>query len=253
MIHIVDSFEKTSSWKRIWNEDAIFSLTVESTPGTPVSIHAVIDGISNSNGKVAAKLAIEALYPAVATHIFPLLPGVSVAEDANAGVLLFQTLRSVILDVHHVLCDNVSRFGDLGCTLSLVVIAGNSVYTANVGDSPIFLRTGSGMKALYSPQNEGDDLSVLAKWCGPPRNTLDSQEDIPIRCFALNEDGILLLGTDGALSRNAISYEDLSSVSEEAMANNWPMEELVNSICALVDQGDSTDNLSVIAVRYCIS
>lgn len=254
MINVADVCRKTTAWKRVWNEDAIFSLHTQSTPGTPVYIEAVIDGISNSNGKIAAQLAVQTLYPAISNFVFPLLPGLAIAEDSSIGDQLSQALRSVILAVHQHLCDNSRRLGeDLGCTLSLAVLACNSVFTANVGDSPILLVTDPGVQELYCPQQQGGDLYTLEKWCGPPGDTLACQEDIPIHRIELDEDGILLLGTDGALARSAIAPETLFSVLQDAWKDNWTMEEMVDCICNYVDQSDSSDNLSMIALRYCIS
>lgn len=252
MLSIIDLHSFTTRWKKLWNEDALFTMTLDSTPGSPVALCCAIDGISSSNGNISSEIAVNTLYRSVGERLLPLLPSTSVADNQKAAAeRIPNELRGVIQDIHRALCDDAaSNCRDLGCTVSLALVMSDTVFTANVGDSPVFLATASGLRELYRPQHSGGDLSQLAKWCGPPRDTLKSDNDIPVRIVPLEEDGILLVGTDGALGQGAIEEKQLQMLTQTALEQWWPMEQLTRALCQVVEQGQSRDNLSVIALNY---
>ncbi|MBQ9967316.1 MAG: SpoIIE family protein phosphatase [Oscillospiraceae bacterium] len=232
------------------NEDACFSMTLETIPGEQVWLGVVIDGISMSNGRISSAIALESLFGvAVGKQILPRLPELVLRGEAeNAIKNLSKAMQSLIYEIHEALNDNVAVFGDMGCAVSAALLAGEHLFVSNAGDCPVLLVTKNGAREVYEDHRSGG--SGLNKFCGTPRAVIGCADEVPVQSVKLSGEGILLVGSDGML-KDAMSDRERDETVEAALLNAQSMDALVRKLSEKVAESTTTDdNNTLLAVRY---
>lgn len=257
MFYITDHHELSTRFKREVNEDCCFYLHTETVPANSrkLSIQCVLDGVSSSNGRMASDLASKELQCALCELILNIneLGGMSEGERRDH---IYSAMRKAVRTA-----DAVLRAQQVKCetTVSIAVVYADTLYTCNVGDSPIFLYDlmADRLSSVYTCHNESGRrvaeglISKEEALISPEKNRLMRSvggrsvlfdEDITTYCGYLPQDSVLLLGSDGALS---VFGED--ELKELILNNMGSMKELCFSVQDRVESSDSTDNFTVMA------
>ena len=269
---ITDSFIYSTAHRRPENQDQAFQLTLRECPGATGGLWMglCVDGTSDSNGREAARLALRtgiagaacllARLPELSDVVEHAAPGDYEGSQAAQEQIIFPALRDMILTADRVLGAQPRA----AATMSAAVIYDGVLYTANVGDSPIWLLWPDDFgqwqaRRLYTCHNKAGDLeragtpsqdprdaNRLLSWIGH-RSDLDP-EDIAIAAQVLPADSILLMGTDGALEM------DVDPAIIEMASNCRSMEELSTQLYKRKESDPkATDNFTLIAARVYVS
>lgn len=209
------------------NYDLCFCLDFDSQPAEYGKglIRYVADGVSSANGKNA----VEESFPVLCTELAGKLMGVSRSLSNHA--LLDDDSSAITQAVYQILLDSLqaantalrySAAPDSYCTVSIAVVFHRSLYTANIGDSPIYLMDLTSpspeLQPIFECDNEAGKLiaggllteetalhhpsqSILHRFLGYGTYNLLDDDNIHFRRTELPQSCIVLLGSDGALSQ----------------------------------------------------
>ena len=269
MISLNNQYIYSTAHKRNENQDRCFAITAQSSPHKEqtMGIYAVCDGISQANGKEAVDLIGGSIYQ-MAGEFLGILPRLPYGDNTDERGLMQCDLIRNKLNEWLLRCDEFLRQQEnCGTTASVSVVFDDCIYTANVGDSPVYLYTfpteesGSDLKRLYTCQNEAGKLRLAGKLTeeealrDPSKNHLLQaigaasplhEQDIAFHAEYLGAENILLLGSDGALA--VFSEEKLKKLLDGT--RNGSMRGVVNAVLEQVKQTErATDNFSLIAVQ----
>lgn len=271
---ITDSAIYSTPHRRAENQDQAFQLTLQECPGATGGIWMGLcaDGTSDSNGREAARLAMH-VGCSGAAQLLARLPELSDAVDAADSYdeiqsahekIIFPILREMIFSAHRVL----EAQPLCASTISGAVIYDGVVYTANVGDSPIWLLSPDDLghwqaRRLYTchnkagelersgkPSQDPRDASRLQGWIGHrrPQDKPFTTDSIAIAAQVLPTQSILLLGSDGALDMH------MDPLTMDLAANCQSMDQLVRQLLKRKeDDIRATDNFTLIAARVYVS
>ncbi len=216
-------------------------------------LFVVADGLGgHADGQQASHLATETLVD----DVFPQLK-----EQQECGASL-QTL--LIEGVHHANevvyqrnQERASQRGDMGTTITTVLIAGSEAHIANVGDSRTYLfRSGMGLRqltrdhSLVAQMVLDGDLHADDIYTHPQRHvitrSLGAVPSIEIDVFAeqLQDGDVFLLCSDGLweMVRDAALARVLSS--------SWlTTQQMAETLVQLALQGGGLDNIGLIVVQ----
>lgn len=264
MITVQDSHQFTYRHNRPENQDAYFILTGTARPdgSGQMIIQAVLDGISSANGKEASGYALDAAYKSLGGLLARSRDLAAMDEDRRYGLIL-QAMKDAVRRADTALR---TRPGDNGSTISIAVVFGGYVYTCNIGDSPIYLvkdcGEGPALTELFFSHNEAGIQVREGKMTrdeavySPSRNHLcralgDArrirEDEIPFFREPLGASGILLMGSDGALS--VFPPARLLELASRAVT----MQNLVEQVYEDVQDSDSDDNFTLLATRILVS
>ncbi len=127
--------------QRKLNEDSLFALetvTIETGRSMPTALYIVADGMGgHDGGEVASSIAVRTI-PAMLNSI---LDGrVNGDSGTPDQATLDEALREAILEANRRITElGRQRQSDMGTTVTLALVLGNSVTVANVGDSRTYL------------------------------------------------------------------------------------------------------------------
>ena len=223
----------------------------------PIGLYVVADGMGgHRGGGIASRIAIETIdaYMATPPEEFSATSGAH-ADDAQS--VTAQHLRqSIFLANQKIyaqsLKDKACR--GMGTTVSALYLTGNSIITANVGDSPIYLLRNREIETLYTPHtllherkkipksmegrySESRLAHILTRAVGIRPDVGVALVETP--CFS---DDIVVLcsdGLSGKISREEI--RDLVYQNDSASA--------CRKLTDLANQRGGEDNITVIVVR----
>lgn len=225
------------------------------TPYGKGTVRIVMDGMGQGDGKEAVEIAAQALLHHLTGQLA--LTSRSMADYLESSILnstdsevirdrlcqwIFGTIRSALVAANDIMCS--SSFPRPYCTFSVAVIFYRYVFTANLGDSPIYLMNLSGSGAelipLFACHNVAGEMvasgeiseeeALHSPMASQLRLFLGHREyDLVCQChydwMELPQQSILLLGSDGALAQltrqtmasiiSAHRSEGLSAVFEE--------------------------------------
>lgn len=264
MYHTQDMAFRSLQHRRSENQDRCFSMSCDGMPDLreKMSILAVLDGVSSSNGGRAAHMASQAMRPVLAELL------------GKSGELLTLDDESRRSEIHQYLCTAVreadrclrrEQTGELECgtTVTLAVLFGEAVYAANVGDSPAYLLRISmnGTVGQLQPLFECHNMAGEAVRRGlmtkeealthQSRNALMRmvggsgivRNDIHTTFTWLSQSDVLLLGSDGALS--VVTEEKLVQLVNENLCSG--LTDFIDELYETVRESDSRDNFTVLA------
>lgn len=248
--------------QRDHNEDCFSVQTeikkIESPQGRIVhakGLYVLCDGMGgHASGEVASAMAVETLQQYFAEHWQDRLPSEEKIREA------IQQANRAIFDQNQ---KNASAgSGRMGTTLVLLLLQDTQAAIAHVGDSRLYrLSRRRGLQQLTVDHEVGQreiqrgvepgmayarpDAYQLTQALGPRDENFLNPE---VKFFELNEDGILLLCSDG-LSDNDLLETHWQSHLEPMLDQRMNLEQGVNQLIDLANQYNGHDNITAIAVR----
>lgn len=223
----------------------------------PIGLYVVADGMGgHRGGSIASRIAIETIDAYVATppEKFSATSGTH-ADDAQSATA--QHLRqSIFLANQKIyaqsLKDKACR--GMGTTVSALYLTGNSIITANVGDSPIYLLRNREIETLYTPHtllherkkipksmegrySESRLAHILTRAVGIRPDVGVALVETP--CFS---DDIVVLCSDGLSGK--VSREEIRDLVYQNDSNS-----ACRKLTDLANQRGGEDNITVIVVR----
>lgn len=243
------------------NEDryAVSAYQLGPQDKTPVLVAVLADGIGGHRaGEVAAELAVEALSQ-----------GLAKADGKKPLMDLQNAVREASQQVYSYAQSDAGKQG-MGSTCACVWLIGSHLYTANVGDSRIYLLHGDGIQqiskdhtwvqealdqGLLNPdQVKGHpNQHVIRRYLGSPTPAqagiglylhADESEAQAIgnQGLRLHPDDLLLLCSDGLT--DLVANEEIL-----ATLRSQPLENAVQGLIDLANTRGGHDNITLIAIH----
>ena len=233
------------------NEDSLLALPAITNAcggAQPVGLFVVADGMGgHGNGQEASRLAITALHDALKLAL------VGSPEDDNYEQVLAEATHTANMAVYR---RNRQQQSDMGTTLAVALIIGNTAYIGNVGDSRVYLyREDEGLVQITRDHSsvarlvEAGAITPDEVYRHPKRNeiyrSLGHQATIKVDTFnvPLQIGDLLLLCSDGL-------WEMVRDPSIEGI-----VESTLPDLARTCDQlrhaalnGGGKDNISMVAV-----
>lgn len=249
--------------QRNHNEDC-FSIQTEirkkETPQGRVvqakGLYILCDGMGgHASGEVASAMAVTTLQQYFTEHWQDKLPS---EDKIRAGI---QLANQMLYDQNQ---QNASAgSGRMGTTLVLLLIHNAEAAIAHVGDSRLYrLSRRHGLQQLTTDHEVGQreiqrgvepaiayarpDAYQLTQALGPRDENFLSPD---IKFVELNEDGVLLLCSDG-LSDNDLLEAHYQTCLEPMLNQQTNLERGVSQLIDLANQHNGHDNITAIAVRF---
>lgn len=216
-------------------------------------IRIVMDGMSNGSGKEAVDAAAPSLYLNLAGKLMSVSRELSLyVEKAMEDPFkteqvihdyLATRIRSVLLDSLRA-TNTILRYSPADkayCTVSVAVVFHRCLYTANMGDSPIYLLDladeNAPLQPLFIADNQAgtkiargemteeealhsDYQNGLQRFLGYEPYDLLDDENIHFRVTKLPQSSLLLLGSDGALSQ--LLRRDMAEIIRSHLSDGLP-------------------------------
>jgi protein phosphatase len=243
------------------NEDrfGVSAFKVDSQSTSQVLLAVLSDGIGGHRaGEVASELAVDVISQYVAE-----------SDGRNPGRILQEAIHLASETIHQQALENPEQQG-MGATCACVWIADNRLFTANVGDSRIYLMRSDQIyqlsvdhtwiqealeRGLIQPdQVEGHpNAHVIRRYLGSPTlpevdfrmrvyDGETDQQSITNQGMVLRDNDRLLLCSDG-LTDLVEDHEIL------AVFRDKTMDEAANYLVELSNQRGGHDNITLIAVQ----
>ncbi|MBQ3663284.1 MAG: Stp1/IreP family PP2C-type Ser/Thr phosphatase [Clostridia bacterium] len=234
---------KTITGLRSNNED---SVAVKTYDGGRVLFAAVADGMG---GPAAGEIASRTVTDTMAEELDPAL------LDSEAERTLRNSIRAANLGVYRLAQDN-SDYRGMGSTLVCAVVSSGSFTAANIGDSRLYLFSGGSLKQITR------DHSLVASLVSSGIITEEQAMIHPMRNVITRAVGIeptvspdfyagtwecgdtLLLCSDGL--HGVLNADSLADI----LGKDLSLKELCDSLIDAASNAGSTDNISVILIRY---
>jgi PPM family protein phosphatase len=222
-----------------------------------IGLYVVADGMGgHRGGAVASRMAIEAIDQYMSdpsAHI----ESVGAIEDGNAGnkntSRLLQSIRLANQKIYNRSISDEAIRG-MGTTVSALYLTDNTIVTANVGDSPIYLLRNREIEELYTPHTLLHDRKKIPKsMAGRFSNAklghiltravgIRSEVKIDLVETPCFKDDIIVLCSDGLSGK--ISREEIRDLVYQ---NN--SEAACKKMTDSANQRGGEDNITVIVVR----
>lgn len=233
------------------NEDSLLALpAISNACGgvQPVGLFVIADGMGgHGNGQEASYLAINGLRDALKLAL------VGSPEDDNYEQVLAEGAHTANLAVYR---RNRQQQTDMGTTLAVALVIGNTAYIANVGDSRVYLyRENEGLEQITRDHSsvarlvEAGAITPDEVYSHPKRNeiyrSLGHQSTVKVDTFSvpLQVGDVLLLCSDGLWEM--VRDSAIENIIESTLPD-------VSQVCDELRQaaldGGGKDNISLIAV-----
>jgi protein phosphatase len=223
----------------------------------PIGLYVVADGMGgHRGGGIASRIAVETIdvYMANPSDEFTDADGTAAVEDQSPAARHLR--QSIFLANQRIytqsLTDTTCR--GMGTTVSALYLAGNSIITANVGDSPIYLLRNGEIETLYTPHtllherkkipksleskfSIGKLAHILTRAVGIRPDVGVDLVETP--CFT---DDIIVLCSDGLSGK--ISREEIRDLVYQNDSKS-----ACRKLTDLANQRGGEDNITVIVVR----
>ena len=263
MFYIENSYCISQKISHELNGDRAFQLCFETKPTNEdkIFIQCVLDGVSTANDNYSSSLACKILCEKL-SPILVNINRISTLSPSEKQTFFFEALKEAILEADKKLYDDPIY---CATTTSIAIIFQNCIFTANIGDSPIYLANlqEKNIIELYTNHNEAGELKRkgiqlknkaelrkkqrhLNKSVGG--KTLLSESDISLISYVLPQESILILGSDGALS-----FLDEKECEDIIFNNAENMEALCHNLYYNVVEKDGYDDFTVFATRLKVS
>lgn len=236
------------------NEDSLFAVQgLINTPSKPpmFGLFVVADGMGgHANGEDASRLAIQS----IAQYILPQIDSQGLRSHDSYAQLLVEGVQQANIAVHQ---NNIQQNGDMGTTVTAMMIVDGMAYVVNVGDSRTYLyHPGTGLRKVTT------DHSVVASlveagiikpddiYTHPKRNQIyrslgeKSQVDIDSFVVQLQPGDTLLLCSDGLW--DMVRDPRIESVIKSPDAHP---SAIGDALIQAALEGGGEDNVSVIVVH----
>lgn len=222
-----------------------------------IGLYVVADGMGgHRGGQVASRMAVEAIgtYMAAAAEKNAESKEMAVAQGVDeAAQRLRQSITLANRRIYKQSLQNEACRG-MGTTVSALYLAENTLITANVGDSPIYLLRSGEIENLYTPHtllherkkipksmegkfSEGKLAHILTRAVGIRSEV--GVDFVETRCFT---DDIVVLCSDGLSGK--ITPEEI----RDLVCQN-DSDAACKKLTDLANQRGGEDNITVIVVR----
>ncbi len=223
----------------------------------PIGLYVVADGMGgHRGGGIASRMAIETIdgYMAAPSQEFSEAEGTHTLEaQSSAAKRLRQSIFLANQQIYtQSITDKTCR--GMGTTVSALYLAGNSIITANVGDSPIYLLRNREIETLYTPHtllherkkipksmegrfSESKLAHILTRAVGIRSDVGVDLVETP--CFS---DDIVVLCSDGLSGK--ITREEIRDLVYQNDSQS-----ACRKLTDLANQRGGEDNITVIVVR----
>ena len=232
------------------NEDSLLALpAITNACGglQPVGLFIVADGMGgHGNGQEASRLAISALHDALKLAL------VGSPEDDNYEQVLAEGTHTANLAVYR---RNRQQQTDMGTTLAVALVIGNTAYIANVGDSRVYLyREDEGLEQITRDHSsvarlvEAGAITPDEVYSHPKRNeiyrSLGHQSTVKVDTFSvpLQVGDVLLLCSDGLWEM--VRDASIAGIIESTLPD---LSRTCDQLRHAALNGGGKDNISMIA------
>ena len=261
MLYIDSYYQHSTKISHDENGDKAFTWIFDTTPskGEKIAVFCVLDGVTHTDSAAqSSALAAKEIRNSL-TSLFVDSDALSDADEASRTQYFFSVMREALLSADSLLWSSIELYA---CTASIAIVFGEYVYTANVGDSPIYLantltqdlteiftcQNQVGYQVLQGVLTKEEALTAkgknrLLKSIGGKKARL-TDIDISTHKTPLPQDGILLLGSDGSLS--AFSEDKLKDI---VFSNCGDMKDLCEGVYNQVISENGEDDFTLIASR----
>ena len=222
------------------NQDSMYIPTEDSRP-----LYVVCDGMGGHKaGSIASKLATVSVVEYVENY-----RGESIVECLNIAAS-YANARV------YAASQTCKEYEGMGTTLAAVYIDGDRFYTANIGDSRVYLYTGTELLHVTEDHSYVGELVRAGKLTEnearihPRRNLITKavgitqHEVADIFTTTWQEGDIILMCSDGLY--DGASDEDILS----ALKNIEDMDAACRELVYLAREGGSGDNVSIILIKF---
>ncbi len=240
--------------QRDHNEDAILTLTslsANSDGYLPIGLFIIADGMGgHKHGEIASHLAVHTIAHRVMSHV--LLPLID-STPTSPGDPIQEILESSVQEAHRVISKEAPGSGT---TLTAVLISGQQMSIAHVGDSRMYaVDPNGGMQVLTRDHSlvmrmlELGHLTEEEASIHPQRNVLyralgQGEPFSPdISTSPLPQAGYLLLCTDGLWG--VVPQTQISHIIQTAPTPESACQQLIDA----ANEAGGPDNISAILVR----
>jgi PPM family protein phosphatase len=243
---------------RSTNQDSVFSL-LTSLPreggDVRMGLFIVADGMGgHEGGEIASRLAVRTVvYHVLAQLLMPAL-------DDGPIEALQSLMINAVQEANTTIWEQAQAQGtDMGTTCTAVLLVGNGLYIAHVGDSRAYMHVPEGLRLLTTDHSTVGRLIAMGQLDPsearehPLRNqlyrTVGQQPQISVD-FAyepLGESSHLLLCSDGLWGL----VED-AQLAQALTGNLWP-QDACNELIALANLAGGEDNISAVVVSLPIA
>lgn len=235
------------------NQDAVYAMLTtlpRESSDVSVGLFVVADGMGgHQGGEVASRLAVRSVvYQVLSQLVMPAL-------DDSMGEALQQLMIGAVQAANEAIWDHAQAMGsDMGTTCTAVLLVGQGLYIAHVGDSRAYLCEPGGLRQLTSDHSTVGRLIQLGQLEPsearehPLRNqlyrTIGQQPQVLVD-FVYQPVGVgshLLICSDGLWG---LVDETLM---EQALSHSpWP-QDACNELIALANLAGGEDNISAVVV-----
>jgi len=240
--------------QRKHNEDAFFTLTsmlAHNNTELPLGLYIVADGMGgHQNGEIASELAIRS----IVEHIFKEIIAPLMSLDPQPREASFQEVfQHGIEKANEVIVSN--SFGG-GTTVTAVLIVGEQMTIAHVGDSRVYTVSPAGEMdpltrdhSLVKRLQELGQITSAEAAVHPQRNVLyralgqGEPFDPEIISTKRPDEGYLLICSDGLWS--IVEDKVISQIITDSPSPQQAVDSLINT----ANQAGGPDNISVILVK----
>ncbi|MEJ2448267.1 MAG: protein phosphatase 2C domain-containing protein [Anaerolineales bacterium] len=253
--HIQVGYGLSTGKQRTHNEDAFFTLTTMfsyNESELPFGLYVVADGMGgHKNGEIASELAIRTVVGTLLTEIYVPLMGL----NPEPGELSFREVFSKGIEKAN--SEIIANSYGGGTTLTAILVIGDQMTIAHVGDSRVYSIDKSGsMEALTRDHSLVKRLQELGQITAeeaavhPQRNVLyralgqGEPFDPEIISTARPNNGSLLVCSDGLW--NIVGQEGMQAIFKSGIS---PQDRCDRLIDAANDAG-GPDNISAIVVEF---
>ncbi len=233
------------------NEDSLLALPNIRTSrkgGQPLAIFVVADGMGgHGDGQEASRLAVSSMHDAMQ---LALLDGL---EDEVYEELLSEGVHNANLIIYR---HNQQKQTNMGTTLTAALIAGNTAYIANVGDSRTYLyREEEGLKQITRDHSnvarlvEVGAITPREVYTHPKRNEIyrsvgqSATVKVDTYRLPLKIGDLLLLCSDGLWE---MVYD--ANIEQIIAASQPSTAQVCDALLSAALRGGGKDNISIIAV-----
>jgi len=251
---LISACAQSVGMQREHNEDALFMLTTTLTSdhnSLPIGLYIVADGMGgHQHGEIASGIAIRSVAGYLLSRL--VIPLLSV-NPVTPEVSLQEIMQAGIQEAHRVI---TSQAPGSGTTLTAVLILGEQITIAHVGDSRAYMIDSDGKieamtrdHSLVKRLVELGQISREEAANHPQRNVLyralgqGEPFDPDIKTLRLPENGILLICSDGLWG--VIPEEEIARVVTNATTPELACQALVDAANA----AGGPDNITAIMVK----
>jgi serine/threonine protein phosphatase PrpC len=253
--HIQVGYGLSPGKQRTHNEDAFFTLTTMfsfNESEMPFGLYVVADGMGgHKNGEIASELAIRTVVGTILTEIYTPLMGLNPEPNELS-------IREVFYNgIEEANAEIIANSYGGGTTLTAILIIGEQMTIAHVGDSRVYsVDTTGNMEALTRDHSLVKRLQELGQ-ITPEEAAVHPQRNVLYRALgqgepfepeiistARPEDGSLLVCSDGLWS--IVGQEGMRAIFKSGVS---PQDRCDRLIDAANDAG-GPDNISAIVVEF---